>query len=288
MGSEALSAEQVDFYNRNGYLIVPGAISGEALDAARAAVAEVVAEQMPLGDKADRLEWEPEPVEGRRIARRIYNPVHQHADFEAIAQGDAVLDRVESLLGGDIQFHHSKLNLKPAEVGSVVEWHQDVAYFPHTNTDLLACLVYFDDAGEENGCLQIVPGQHKGKCFGHTGPDGRFAGKICEPGWQDSLPDPVACEGGAGSMIMMHCLTPHSSTPNRSAAPRRTLIMEFRAADAYPLFFHEQINVTESFTRQVRGRPATDARFTLTSFPIPQVGETYSSLYDLQARYRGD
>ena len=287
MSSHGLTVEQTEFFGRNGYVVVEGLLSAEELARADHAVHEIVEEQRQLGDEAERLEWEPELVDGQRVPRRIYNPVNQHPAFEDIALSDKVLDRVESLFGADIQFHHSKLNIKPARVGSVVEWHQDIAYFPHTNTDLLACLIYLDDADAHNGCLQVMPGQHGKRLFGHSH-EGQFTGKITEPGWDENLPAPVACEAPAGSLIMLHCLTPHSSVPNRSERPRRTLIMEYRAADAYPIYFHDQINRVESFTRQVRGQRAPEARFTLTSFPMPQIGGEHTSLYDLQSRYRGD
>ncbi len=285
---ESLSPEQVSFFRREGYLIVENVLGTEGLARADAAVREIVEEQRALGDAPTKLEWEPELVGGERIARRIYHPVDTHPAFEAAALSDEVLDRVESVFGPDLQFHHSKLNIKPAKVGSVVEWHQDFAYFPHTNTDLLACLIYLDDANEENGCLQVMPRQHEGRAIGHT-VNGGFAGKITEPEWNAGMPEPVKCEGPAGTMIMMHCMTPHSSLPNRSGRPRRTLIMEFRAADAYPVYVGNQTQDIAAYQRQVRGKRAPEARFTLTAFPVPHFpAGAYTSLYDLQSRYRGD
>ena len=66
---------------------------------------------------------------------------------------DRILNRIKLLIGPNIAFQHSKLNMKPAKVGSIVEWHQDLAYFPHTNTNLVTTLIYLDDAPKENGCL---------------------------------------------------------------------------------------------------------------------------------------
>ena len=57
--------------------------------------------------------------------------------------------------------------MKPAKVGSAVEWHQDMAYFPHTNDDLVTTLVYLDDATEENGCLRCSATSHH--YFDHAG-----------------------------------------------------------------------------------------------------------------------
>jgi len=90
-------------------------------------------------------------------------------------------DKIESLIGPDFGIQHSKLNMKPAKVGSVVEWHQDLAYFPHTNDSLVTTLIYLDDATEQNGCLQVLP-RHHTHFFSHAGPDGLFAGMITERG----------------------------------------------------------------------------------------------------------
>jgi hypothetical protein len=129
----------------------------------------------------------------------------------------------------------------------------------------------------------VLPGQHHGSVFDHT-LNGAFAGKITDKRWNQGLPAPVKCDGAAGTMIMMHCMTPHASLPNRSGWPRRTLIFEYRAADAYPIYYHEQTHRSELYTRQVRGQRLPVARFTLTSFPIPQLQGDHSSLYDLQSR----
>jgi len=283
MPQKGLSPSEVSRFRERGYLIVPDVLDSGQLSRVNSAVEQIIAEESPLGDRATRLEWEPEQAGEQRVARRIYNPVHQHPEFERVALCDAVLDRVESVYGPNLQFHHGKLNLKGARVGSVVEWHQDFAYFPHTNPDLLACLIYLDDANEENGCLQVIPGSHAGRPFDHS-LNGAFAGKITEAGWRQGLPESVKCEGRAGTMIMMHCMTPHASLPNRSGRPRPTLILEYRAADAYPIYYHEQTHRSEQFTRQVRGQRISTARVTLTSFPMPQLQGDHSSLYDLQSR----
>src|SRR4029078_13395908 len=121
------------------------------------------------------LELEPEPVDGQRVLRRIQQPFDQHETFRKVATNPRILDPIESLIGPNFNLQHSKLNMKPAKVGSVVEWHQDLAYFPHTNTDLVTTLIYLDEATKENGCLQVLP-RHHFHYFDHSGADGKFAG----------------------------------------------------------------------------------------------------------------
>jgi len=49
-----------------------------------------------------------------------------------------LLDIVAQLIGPGIYYNGDKLNMKIAGVGSPVEWHQDWAFYPCTNDDLLA------------------------------------------------------------------------------------------------------------------------------------------------------
>jgi phytanoyl-CoA hydroxylase len=285
MAQYALTDEQVAFYRQNGYLINKDVLTPEELLNIDRVIRNITEEQRHLGDKATKLEWEPELVQGHRVVRRIFRAVDQDEVFHRIAMSDIILDRVESLIGPDIQFISSKVNVKPAYVGSVVEWHQDLAYVPHTNSDLVTCLIYLDDATRENGCLQVVPSQHHGELMSHTR-DGLFAGKITEPIPREGLPDPVACEAPAGSMVLMHWMTPHSSVSNHSDRPRRILICDYRAADAYPIYYHKQAALTEQSARQVRGKRSPIARFSFKTLPMPNVEDEYRSLYELQERRR--
>lgn len=96
----------------------------------------------------------------------------------------------------------------------------------------------------------------------------------------------VAVEGKAGAAIFMHCMTPHASITNRSNRSRRTLILSYRAADAFPIFYGETTNRIEASVRLVRGHQYQVARFTMTEFPIPRHKQTTASLYELQEMSR--
>ena len=85
----------------------------------------------------------------------------------------------------------------------------------------------------------------------------------------------------------MHGMTPHASAPNVSSKPRRTLILSYRAADAFPLYFGSMTVKGEKYVRLVRGELSSEARFDRDVFPIPLYREDSASLYELQARSRG-
>ena len=279
-----LSEERVAQYARDGYTVQEGLLSQEEVAALLSDVESISAGNTLAQHDKTRMEMEPDqPPEGR-LVRRLYEPCTYYPRFRALSESAKLLDCVAQLLGPDLLFHYSKLNMKPPSIGSVVEWHQDLAYYPLTNRDSLAVLFYLDDADIGNGCLQIIPARHQDPLMNHT-LDGFFQGKITEP-VNESLAVPV--EGKEGAAILMNCMAPHASAPNRSGRPRRTLILSYRAADAYLIYSGERTVQEEKQARLVRGNRSARARFTMTEFPIPTSRTEYASLYELQEASRKD
>lgn len=277
--AESFSPAEIEQYRREGFVEVESLFGQEDLRRVDRAIEELTQQALASGNYAQVLELEPESVGGEPVVRRIYNPYEQHQAFRDLASGPRVLDRVGCFVGPSIQLQHSKLNMKAARVGSPVEWHQDLSYFPHTNPDLVTVLIYLDEATTENGCLQVIPRQHHHFLECHD-TEGRFAGMITE---DMSRYDPaVPLEGPAGSVIFMHAMTPHSSLPNRSPFPRRTLIFEYRAADSFPIYFSPRVANSERYTHQLRGQPARFARLGGPPPLMPALLEDDKSLYQLQ------
>jgi phytanoyl-CoA hydroxylase len=273
-----LNRQEVEDYERSGYLVRERFLPFEQLGRLLETISEVSEGNTLANHDKSRVEMErSQPPTGTAI-RRIYEPCTYYPSFRDLSESVAMLDAIGSLLGPNLVFHYSKINMKPPAVGSGVEWHQDLAYFPLTNDSAVTLLIYLDDARIANGCLQVLAGRHKDRLLCHT-IDGYFAGKITEP-IDESKALPL--EGKAGTAIFMHCLTPHSSVANTSSEPRRTLILGYRAADAYPIYAGESTVQNEAHVRQVRGEPSPLARFSFQSFPVPPQKQKTASLYELQ------
>jgi ectoine hydroxylase-related dioxygenase (phytanoyl-CoA dioxygenase family) len=141
---------------------------------------------------------------------------------------------LRQLLGtADIRLRGSKINLKDPEYGSPVEWHQDWAFSPLSNDNSLAVGVMLDDCGPENGPLMVIPGSHKGPVFDHHA-EGYFCGAIA-PDADLDVSRAVPLLAPAGSMSFHHIRLVHGSAANTSDRPRRLLLFETQAADAWPL-----------------------------------------------------
>ena len=283
MPEPLLTDKQIEFYRKNGYLILRSFFGQDVLDGIDATIQQIVHDAIGSEDQDKIVELEPEQVFGQPVVRRIYNPFDVHENFRNLARDERLVDTIAVILGHDLNLHHSKLNMKPPKVGSVVEWHQDLAYLPHTNDDLMTVMIYLDDATSANGCVQVIPRRHT-QFFDHHTEDGYFAGMITEDVESGRFGQPVSCEGQAGSVIMMHCMTPHSSHPNRSDKPRRTLIFEYRAANSFPIQWMYNEKIPPELYRLIRGRRARFARFGGPAPYIPVLKDSYTSIYDLQSQ----
>jgi ectoine hydroxylase-related dioxygenase (phytanoyl-CoA dioxygenase family) len=278
MEATVLDEGHVDQYREMGYTVFPGLLSVAKVAEMLKEVELICAGATRAHFDASRIEMEPEqPFEGT-LVRRLYEPCTYYPVFRMLSESKNLLDCVEQLLGPNFCFHYSKLNMKPPSVGSAVEWHQDLVYYPLTNRDSLAVLFYLDDADQHNGCLQVIPCRHLGRALDHS-LNGIFQGRITEPIDESEA---VALKGGAGTAIFMHGMTPHSSALNTSPKPRRTLILSYRAADAFPVYVKEFTDQAESHVRLARGERVCYARFTAGTFPMPVYPQKTKSLYELQ------
>ena len=277
-----LTDEQVRAFREDGFTVCEDFLSQTEVDALLQEADGAIEGNTLATHDAERMEMEPEQPPDGGAVRRLYEPCTYYPVSRALSEIDKLLDSVQQLFGPNLLFHYSKLNMKPAKVGSVVEWHQDLSYYPMTNRDSLAVLFYLDDTDATNGPLKLIPKRHEAPLMQHTR-EGFFQGRVTEPVDES---DVVIAEGQAGTAIFMHGLTPHASAPNTSGKPRRTLILAYRAADAIPLFLGPMTATHETHVRLVRGEPASQARFDGTAVALPRYKDAVSSLYDLQKKSR--
>lgn len=230
-----LSAEQLTRYHEDGVLVVPGVVDSKTLSQLRDATQRILDGASQVDDHDAVYDLEPGHTRALPRVRRIKNPERVDPAFAALARHAGIAACLQQLWGGrGVRFDISKLNLKSAGFGSPVEWHQDWAFYPHTNDDLAAVGVMLDDITPDNGPMQVVPGSHRGPVFDHH-VDGVFCGAIdaLTPGL--ALDSARPCLGSAGSITIHHVRAVHGSAPNRSGAARRFLLLQYRCADAWPL-----------------------------------------------------
>ena len=144
--------------------------------------------------------------------RRIKLPHLVDPVFNNFIHSETVLGVMRQLIGPSLRLRNSKLDLKVPHVGSPVEWHQDWAFYPHCNDDILAVVVMLDDTTTENGALRVPPGLHKGATYDHHDVDGCLCGAIDTEANRIDLSSTVSCEGAAGSCSFHHVRAIHGRT----------------------------------------------------------------------------
>jgi ectoine hydroxylase-related dioxygenase (phytanoyl-CoA dioxygenase family) len=271
-------------YRKDGYIVVPGVVSGEMLGRMRAAIADILGGAAGVAASDGVFDLEDSHRPDRPRVRRIKLPHRLRPVFAEVLESEAILGVVTALIGPDVRLQTSKLNMKSAGIGAPVEWHQDWAFYPHTNDDILAIGLMIDDMTLENGPLMVIPGSHRGPVFSHHA-GGRFCGAI-DPGTTGiDFSSAVRLTGKAGSMTVHHVRLVHGSDLNRSGADRRFLLYELTAADAWPLAgtLSPFTDLAEYDGRMITGRPTLTPRLVPVPvlMPLPKAIDQ-SSIYAAQ------
>lgn len=229
-----ISERDVAFYREQGYLVVPDVLEPETLGILRRDLAGILEGARAVTSHTDVYDLEPGHRADDPRVRRVKTPHKFFPAFERLTRHPRMLAVLQALLGPAVRLHGSKLNMKSPKYGSPVEWHQDWAFYPHTNDDILAVGIMLDDATSDNGPLMVVPGSHRGPIFDHHA-DGYFCGAVDPGAVKDEIARAVPMTGRAGSMSFHHVRLLHGSAQNVSSLPRALLLFEYAAADAWPL-----------------------------------------------------
>ena len=276
-----LTHAQVEQYRTDGLVVVPNLLNAFTRQRMKDALAQWVEQSRAVTTHTQVFDLESGHSASDPRVRRIKQPHKHHPVFEEFIRSQPMLAALRNLVGSGLRLQNSKLNLKSPRFGSPVEWHQDWAFYPHTNDDILAVGVMLDDTSLENGAMLVVPGSHTGPTYDHHA-DGRFCGAIdpATPGL--NLDKAVPVTGEAGAVSFHHVRAVHGSAQNRSTMSRNFLLYEVCAADAFPLMGVSDFD--EFNSRLLTGEPTVVPRFrdVPVRMPLPSaLGQ--GSIYENQA-----
>ena len=229
-----ISSEDIGFYQKHGYLVIDDVLPEAEVAVLRSVVDAWVERSRGVRENDGFFDLEDTHSSESPRVRRFKSPDRHHPSFRRLIDHPIVVDALKRLWANGVRFSKSKLNMKIAGGGAAVEWHQDWAFYPHTNDDLAAVGFMIDDMTPDNGAMMVIPGSHKGPVYNHHA-GGTFCGAV------DTLEQGIDTAGAkmltgrAGSVTIHHVRTLHASAANRSSAPRRFLLHQYEAADAWPL-----------------------------------------------------
>ena len=280
-----LTKVQIETYRNYGYLIVENVLTSCEIEALRQVTDLLLKEARNVQGHSDVFDIGQGHSPTTPRVRRIKYPNVVDPVYDEMLRHPAILGIVEQLVGtSGIRYQETKLNVKAARSGEPVEWHQDWAFVPHTNDDLLAVGIPLDDMTVENGCLRVVPGSHRVDIFDHHA-DGLFVGAVDPEPIHNLLETAVPIEVEAGGISIHHVRALHGSAQNPSDRSRRLYLLELGAADAWPLMGVDDLD--EFNGRIVRGHPTIEPRVEPVPVRIPLPRRPAGSIYELQEAVAG-
>jgi ectoine hydroxylase-related dioxygenase (phytanoyl-CoA dioxygenase family) len=282
---EVLTQAQKDFYEEQGYLLLPSHIPAAVIDGCVAEIDAFREEARSLTASNARLDLEDSHTPENPRVRRIKQPASISKVFDDLMRSDHILAPVRDLIGPNLRLHNSKLNMKSAEYGAPVEWHQDWAFYPHTNDDVLAVGVLLNDVDEANGPLMVFPGTQRDPIYDHHS-GGVFAGTMDLDAAGLDVKDAVKLTGPRGSISIHHARTVHGSALNTSNRDRMLLLYEILAADAFPVFgcTMQWTTLADYDAKLLCGKGTVEPRLAPVPVRIPQPQPPKAgSIYEVQS-----
>ncbi len=215
--------QRLEQYREHGYFTVENLFTADEVEGVRKEITKIV-DRYPDVPK-ELVQIEPTVVRGEHTpesvelgVRKLFRMTRHNDFFHNLAFHPKMVQIARTLLGPDIKLLQSMLLMKPPHFGGIKIWHQDNAYFRLTPNHVFGFWVACDDATVENGCMQIVPGSHKGGIAEHGGVNDDY-GLLHPPPFEAALPIPLK----AGDALVFHGEIFHYTPPNRTARRRRAV-----------------------------------------------------------------
>ena len=147
--------------------------------------------------------------------------------FDRVTHNDKILNAVEDIIGKNILVGGTTLFIKEPDNKGFVSWHQDAKYIGFEPYNWVTAWLAITDANEENGCMRMWPGTHKGKIKEHE--DTFNKGNLLTRGQtvkNISLKDTVPNVLKAGQLSLHHPLIVHGSGINKSSRRRIGFVVQ--------------------------------------------------------------
>lgn len=204
----SLSAQQIDAYNRQGFVQPFDVFSASEIAEIRLYVDRLMADLGPDG------------------AYGINCYQARLSGLWDIATDRRILDLVEDLMGPDILCWASAILSKKPHDPKAVPWHQDASFWNLSPARTVTVWLAIDDADAENSAMRFIPGTHDKGALSvqETGDEAVFHKETADA---DALGEPFTNALKAGQISLHADMLVHGSLPNRSDRRRCGLTLRY-------------------------------------------------------------
>jgi hypothetical protein len=213
-----LTDTQLADFQRDGWLIVRGALAPERVQQIRGWIDEVSSWALSDGPGLHHFE---QTDAGPAIARSE-DLIPHHEGLRALIGEGLLLELAGALFGEPARLFKEKVNYKHPGGGGFAP-HQDATAYRFVDHHI-SCMLPLDPATTASGCLYVAPGYRQGRM--PTDDRGRVVDDFAAGlGWRPA-------EVAPGDLLWFDSYTPHYSDTNRTGRPRRALYLTYNAASA--------------------------------------------------------
>jgi ectoine hydroxylase-related dioxygenase (phytanoyl-CoA dioxygenase family) len=226
MSGRRLSPEQIEAYNRDGYIVVKNFCSVQEIDKLYGTALEDSAMSKNALDLNDQT--------GKKTRLSLWFTPGNDV-FGYLTRSEKMIQPVAQLMDSDaaVCHFHSKLMQKEPRVGGAWEWHQDYGYWYKNQfmfpDQLISVMVALTPANKENGCLQVIKGTHKLGRLNHGFAGEQVGADMVMVNNALKIMELIYCELDAGDALFFHPNLLHRSEANLSDSPRWSIISCYNA-----------------------------------------------------------
>ena len=228
-----LTTDELQRWDRDGFVILPGftdaatvtAMERRIVEMTRAADAgESIGDAYVVPETA--LGTEPQPEDRMSKVFRVHRNEPVFRDF---ATQPALLDRIESLIGPDLDCFLSQFIFKlPGALGQ--PWHQDAFYFPFDRGPQVGVWLAVTEATLDNGPLWVLPGSHEEPVHPVVADRREHANFAYVEIVDHDMTAAVPVLLQAGDLLLFHSHLMHRSTDNGSKTKRAAMVYHYGEA----------------------------------------------------------
>jgi len=274
-----LTRSQREFYEKNGFLVVPNLIPHELIDECRQRFLDIVNGLVDAGQILRMKDLSLKDKTGLPN-ERIYNKIQDYCWDPILSKYimyPKVLDYVECFVGPNIRACHSMLINKPPDSGTKTSrhpLHQDLHYFPFRPEDrIVAAWTAMEHIDDNNGCLVVQPGTHHGELLQHDYPEWEGGVNKMYHGIRGAEKNPrIHLHMEKGDTVFFHPLIIHGSGTNVSPNFRKAISCHYCTSDCY--FIDVKGTTQENIAKEIED-VASRKGFT---------GMTFDELWKLRSR----
>ena len=146
----AIGEEGRASFREDGYLVLPALLDASQLQPLRDGLAMRIEESRTLHESTHLLDLEAGHTPDKPRLRRAADIDDGHEAFWQLCSNSVLVDVARDILGPNVRFREAYANMKWAGGGASVKWHQDLAFYPHTNTGTIQFVVALEAITEKN------------------------------------------------------------------------------------------------------------------------------------------